>query len=76
LIWEPNTEKDLAGYLVLRGESGGPLSPLTKEPIQETTYRDTTVRPGTTYEYAVVAVDNAPTPNRSDYSNRVTEVAR
>ena len=77
LIWEPNTEKDLAGYLVLRGESAdGSLSPLTKEPIQETTYRDTTVRPGVTYVYAVVAVDNAPTPNTSEYSNRVTEVAR
>jgi hypothetical protein len=77
LIWEPNTEKDLGGYVVLRGEAPGEtLTPLTPMPIHETTYRDTTVKPGMTYIYAVAAVDNAPMPNRSAYSNQVTEVAR
>jgi fibronectin type 3 domain-containing protein len=77
LIWEPNTEKDLAGYVVLRGEAPGEtLTPLTPAPIHETTYRDTTVKPGVTYVYVVVAVDTAPKPNTSPYSNRFTEVAR
>lgn len=77
LIWEPNTEKDLAGYLVLRGETAGEtLTPLTPAPIQETTYRDSTARPGVSYDYVVVAVDNAAKPNISEYSNRVTEAVR
>jgi hypothetical protein len=75
LIWEPNTDKDLAGYLVLRGDTNAEkLTPLTPMPIHETTYRDTTVRPGSSYDYVVVAVDNAPTPNLSQYSNRITAV--
>ncbi len=77
LIWDPNGEPDLAGYLVLRAEaSGGELAPLMTEPIRETTYRDTTVKPGVRYVYAVVAVDRATPPNRSAPSNRVEEVAR
>jgi len=77
LIWEPNTEKDLAGYVVLRGEIGSEtLTPLMRLPIRETTYLDSTVHAGTSYDYVVVAVDNAPVPNTSPYSNRVTEVIR
>ena len=77
LIWDPNTEKDLEGYLVLRGEAPGEtLQPLTPKPIHETTYRDTSVRPGVRYLYAVVAVDKAMPPNRSAMSARVEEVAR
>ena len=77
LIWDPNTEKDLDGYLVLRGEATGEnLQPLTPRPIRETTYRDASVRPGVRYFYAVVAVDKATPPNRSAISARVEEVAR
>jgi hypothetical protein len=77
LIWEPNTEKDLAGYVVLRGEAPGEtLTPLTPAPIHETTYRDTAVTPGVTYVYAVTAVDSASKPNVSPRSETVTEVAR
>ncbi|MPY87731.1 MAG: hypothetical protein GEU99_07405 [Luteitalea sp.] len=74
LIWEPNREPDLAGYVVLRGEPGQPLEPITSSPIKETTYRDTTAEPGVTYEYAVVAVDVD--GNRSDESNRVEDMAQ
>jgi hypothetical protein len=77
LIWDANTENDLAGYLVLRGEApGDTLQPLTAAPIEETTYRDATVKPGVRYVYAIVAVDRATPPNRSPLSNKVEETAR
>jgi hypothetical protein len=77
LIWDANTDADLAGYLVLRGEApGDTLQPLTPQPIRETRYVDRAVQPGVTYVYAVVAVDRAPTPNRSALSNKVQETAR
>jgi predicted small lipoprotein YifL len=77
LIWEPNTEPDLAGYLVLRGTApGGTLQALTPTPIRETTYRDQSVRAGERYVYAVVAVDSATPQNVSGQSNRVEEESR
>jgi hypothetical protein len=77
LIWEPGTERDLAGYVVLRGEAaGGPLVAITPAPVRESTYRDTAVQPGTRYVYAVVAVDSATPQNVSAESNRVEETAR
>lgn len=77
LIWEPNAEADLAGYLVLRGTApGDTLQALTPTPIRETTYRDQSVRPGERYVYAVVAVDSASPQNVSGQSNRVEESSR
>lgn len=81
LIWDPNTEADLAGYLVLRGEvaaagATATLAPITPEPIRETTFRDTTARPGLRYVYAIVAVDGASPRNTSPESERVEEGAR
>jgi hypothetical protein len=77
LIWEANAEKDLAGYLVLRGEApDGALKPITPAPIRETSYRDETVMPGVRYIYAIVAVDSAQPPNVSPQSPRVEETAR
>jgi hypothetical protein len=77
LIWDANPEADLGGYLVLRGEApGDTLQPLTPEPIHETSFRDTTVKPGVRYVYAIVAVDRANPPNRSEASARVEETAR
>ena len=76
LIWEPNTEKDLGGYLVLRGEAPGEkLAAVTPAPIHETTYHDATVRRGVTYVYAVVAVDNVSPPNISDRSAQESAAA-
>jgi hypothetical protein len=77
LIWEANTEPDLAGYIVLRGEaSAATLRPLMTEPIKDTTYRDTTTKAGVRYVYTVVAVDTATPQNVSTQSNRVEETAR
>ena len=77
LIWDANSESDLAGYIVLRGEApGDTLQPITKEPVTAPSYRDESVRPGTRYVYAVVAVDRATPPNTSPQSNRAEETAR
>jgi len=75
LIWDANIEPDLAGYIVLRGEApGDTLQPITQEPVIGPSYRDESVRPGTRYVYAVVAVDRA--GNNSPQSNRAEETAR
>jgi len=78
LIWEPNAELDLGGYLVLRREAGdATLRLLTEIPIGDARYRDTTVQPGTRYIYSVVAVDTQlPLPNVSAQSELVEETAR
>ncbi len=77
LIWEPNTEGDLGGYIVLRGlAGGGALTAVTEAPVKETIYRDTNVTRGQRYVYAVVAVDTATPQNVSVESNRVEETAR
>jgi hypothetical protein len=77
LIWDANSDSDLAGYIVLRGEApGDTLQPITTEPVTVTSYRDESVRPGTRYVYAVVAVDRATPPNTSPQSNRAEETAR
>jgi len=78
LIWEPNGELDIGGYLILRREAGdATLRQLTSTPITEARYRDIDVRPGTRYTYSVVAVDSQlPLPNVSAESERVEETAR
>jgi len=79
LVWDPNAEPDLGGYLVLRGDAaaGGAPQPITKEPISDATYRDTSVVSGVRYVYAVVAVDRAtPTRNSSPPSAQEAVTAR
>ncbi|HVJ28484.1 MAG TPA: fibronectin type III domain-containing protein, partial [Vicinamibacterales bacterium] len=77
LIWDANTESDLAGYIVLRGEvPGDKLEAITPASIRETTFTDKTVVPGTRYVYAIVAVDRATPANTSPQSARVEETAR
>ncbi|MEP6915306.1 MAG: hypothetical protein ABJC89_06645 [Acidobacteriota bacterium] len=77
LSWDANTEADLAGYIVLRGDgAGGTLQPLTPAPIAGINFEDKTVRAGVRYAYAIVAVDKATPPNRSAPSSRVEETAR
>src|SRR5690606_30850832 len=77
VIWTAVDAADLAGYVVLRGSGAdAPLTPLMREPVQETAYRDTTVEPGGTYTYAVYAVDAAPAPNASALSEPETITVR
>jgi hypothetical protein len=78
LIWEPNAEADIAGYLVLRGEAGdATLTPVSDTVVTETRFTDRTVKPGVRYVYAVQAIDSRlPRPNVSLESARVEETAR
>jgi hypothetical protein len=78
LIWDPNIEEDLAGYLVLRGAPGdATLTSLTDTPIAISRFVDRTVVPGTRYVYAVVAVDSrVPLGNTSAESTRIEVTAQ
>jgi hypothetical protein len=74
LIWNPNTESDVAGYIVLRASGPkGALAPVTPVPIQLTTFRDMVPR-GARFAYAVKAIDKA--GNLSAESARIEETAR
>jgi hypothetical protein len=61
LNWQPDTEADLAGYIVYRREAGATeggwqrISPA--QPVTGPGYQDANVQPGRTYMYAVSAVD-------------------
>ena len=75
LIWNAVDAPDLGGYIVLRAEGAGEtLQPLMKELLTEATYKDTRVTAGTSYTYAVVAVDRA--GNQSAPSARELVIAR
>ena len=66
LSWQPDTESDLAGYIVYRtgsGEAadGNGVSDWMRisgpQPVTTAAYRDTAVEPGHTYRYSVSAID-------------------
>jgi hypothetical protein len=74
LIWDPNNEADLAGYLVLRAISPQTTpEPIDQKVITETTFRDT-VPSNSRVIYAVQAVDK--NGNRSPMSAFVEETVR
>ena len=79
LSWEPDTEPDLAGYLVDRAEFPASPSPpsawtrLTPKPITAPAFRDSTVTPGHRYRYRVSAVDAS--GNQSSPSKPIEETA-
>jgi hypothetical protein len=74
LIWEANTESDLAGYIILRAQTPAErLDAIVSAPIMDTSFNDA-VQPGIRFVYAVQAVDRA--GNVSAPSNRVEETAR
>jgi hypothetical protein len=73
LIWGPNSEKDLAGYIVRRGVSADKLEPITPMPLADPTFTDS-VQSGARYVYAVEAIDKA--GNIGPMSNHAEETAR
>jgi len=80
LSWEPNTEADLAGYIVYRqqitptGALTGPATRLNATLIEAPAYRDQTVVVGQSYTYRVTAVDTV--GNESAPSAEVQEKLR
>lgn len=73
LSWAPNTETDLAGYAVYRGEAGREavrISPPDK-PVDTPAFRDSTAQPGHEYAYSVTAIDRD--GNESARSSQVKE---
>jgi len=76
LSWEPNTEPDLAGYIVHRQQTNSTEAPtrLTPTPIPAPAFSDRTAQPGQTYTYTVTAIDTA--GNESPASNQIQETRR
>ncbi len=80
LSWEPDTELDLAGYLVERqagdreaGGAAGGWTMLTSSPVVSPSFRDGSVEVGRHYRYRVMAVDRS--GNRSAASDAAEETA-
>jgi len=57
LSWNPEQERELAGYNVYRHEQGGNPSRLNSELLPGTSYHDSHVLPGRKYFYSITAVD-------------------
>ncbi|MYD70952.1 MAG: fibronectin type III domain-containing protein [Acidobacteria bacterium] len=77
LVWDPNGEEDLAGYVVLRGTApDATLQRLSAGPVVATAFQDTRVAPGERYVYRVQALDGSIPPNVSPPSEAVAETAR
>jgi hypothetical protein len=60
LVWRPSVASDLAGYIVYRRAATGARAEwarLTPQPITATTWVDTTVASGRSYDYRVTAID-------------------
>jgi hypothetical protein len=80
LSWRPNTDPDLAGYIVYRqeidskGVAAGTATRLNPTPVVGPAYRDQTAIAGHRYAYYVTAVDTA--GNESGPSDKVQETLR
>jgi hypothetical protein len=60
LNWQPNTEPDLAGYIVYRREGSGPWTRISPaQPVVGPGFHDAQVEARHTYEYAVSAIDES-----------------
>lgn len=59
LSWQPDSEADLAGYIIYRREEGSSAAPVRISGAAEPapSFRDVKAEPGHTYEYSVSAVD-------------------
>ena len=71
LTWEPNTEGDLAGYIVYRSSGGSVYAAVSPSELKSPAWRDYDVQPGQSYRYAVTAVDLR--HNESARSEEATE---
>ncbi len=71
LVWNPNTEPDLAGYRVYYGTAPGAYQQVRGAGVvvNDTTYTVTGLTSGARYYFAVTAFDGS--GNESDYSGEV-----
>jgi hypothetical protein len=80
LSWTPNTERDLAGYIVYRqeidakGVAAGTATRLNPTPVAGPAYRDQTAEAGRRYAYFITAINAA--GNESAPSEAVQETLR
>jgi len=69
LYWFPNDESDLAGYKIYRSEKeNGDFVEIARVESSESSYIDTTAKPGVRYYYFLTAVDRAEPVNESGHS--------
>ncbi len=71
LFWNPNPERDLAGYRLHRRTGDGAWGEVAAGLIRETTYLDRDVHAGDRVAYRVTAVDTAAPPNESEPSDTI-----
>ncbi len=64
LVWDRNTEPDLAGYRIYRSTGDGPFEKLA-ETNEIPNYSDRAVEHGKTYRYAIASFDRSTPPNES-----------
>lgn len=74
LFWDPNSERDVAGYRVYRRVGDEPWSPVPLAEIRETLFLDVDVRVGQRIAYRVAAFDRAEPPNESEPSEEAIVV--
>jgi len=72
LAWNASPEPDVATYAIYRATGAGDFMRIATTTAPGTVYADRDVKPGTTYRYAVTALDNARRANESARSNVVT----
>jgi hypothetical protein len=70
LVWDRNTEGDLAGYRIYRATGDGPFEKLA-ECNEIPNYSDHAVEHGKTYRYAITSFDKSTPPNESERSGTV-----
>ena len=72
LAWNASPEPDVATYAIYRAAGPGDFMRIATTTAPGTVYTDRDVKPGTTYRYAVTALDNARRANESARSNVVS----
>jgi hypothetical protein len=70
LVWDRNTEPDLAGYRIYRSTGDGPFEKLA-ESNEIPSYSDRALEHGKTYRYAITSFDRSTPPNESGRSAAV-----